>query len=161
MDLSDRDELFWSKVDRRGSDDCWVWLGSRNRQGYGHFWDVDRRVMGLAHRWSHNRFVRDVGPGLIGGRGTVIRHTCDNPPCVNPRHLVAGTQQDNMRDAVDRGRTGDHRGERNGRAKLSPEIVAAIRSAAVGQYGERSRLAREFGISTGHVSKILAGTCWT
>lgn len=86
-------------VDR--SDDCWIWLGPRNPLGYGWLnvagpWG--RRI--YAHRWSWQHHNKQQVP-----EGFVIRHTCDNPPCVNPDHLLIGTQRDNLRDMVARNRT--------------------------------------------------------
>lgn len=60
--------------------------------------------------------------------GQVVRHTCDNPLCINPEHLVAGTHADNVQDRVERGRSA--KGERNGRAKLTPAQVLEIRASS-------------------------------
>ena len=88
---------FWSKVDRAG--DCWIWTGELNNHGYGRFatWTGGRRVRYLAHRLAF-----ELTQGPLGA--LVARHTCDNPPCCNPEHLEVGTQADNLRDAVSRGR---------------------------------------------------------
>lgn len=157
---SDLIRRFWEKVRVEG--DCWVWTAARNRQGYGQFWDPQRRTMGLAHRFAYEKFVGELvhhrfQPGSVG---EVVCHRCDNPACVRPDHLFIGTQLDNMRDAVNKGRIRDSSGVRNGRAKLSPDDVTAIRSSVTGRHGERSALARRWGISTGHVSKILKGDVW-
>lgn len=152
---------FWGKVRVEG--DCWVWTAARNRQGYGQFWDPRRRTMGLAHRFAYENYVGELSRHRFqsGSSGDVVCHRCDNPACVRPDHLFLGTQRDNMQDAVTKGRIRRSPGARNGRAKLSPGDVAQIRSSATGRYGERSRLARQWGISTGHVSKILNGSAWT
>jgi hypothetical protein len=88
-----------------------------------------------------------------------VCHTCDNPPCVNPDHLFLGTHGDNMRDSSVKGRQG-HPGEQNGRAVLTAAQVADIRARATGAYGELSALAREYGVGTGTMSKILKRQTW-
>jgi hypothetical protein len=85
---------FFSKV--AFTDDCWLWQGTTNN-GYGLF-----RVRGktrLAHRVA---FAIEHG---YTPAGMVVMHRCDNPPCVNPDHLVLGTQRGNMQDAVAKGRS--------------------------------------------------------
>jgi hypothetical protein len=85
---------FWSKVDTSG--DCWVWTAARNRQGYGHFKRDGKWVK--ATRWIYEQATGPIPPGHD------IRHGCDNPPCVRPSHLSTGTDLDNSRDRVERGR---------------------------------------------------------
>lgn len=85
------DARFWDFVDKSAGPGCWLWTGTRNRQGYGMF---GRR---LAHRVS-----LALAEGPIP-EGKFALHRCDNPPCVNPKHLYAGTASDNMRDALARG----------------------------------------------------------
>jgi len=93
-------DRFWSQVDRRGDDECWEWQGAKTGDGYGGFWDGTKSSM--AHRVS---FV--IANGITPN---VCRHTCDNRSCVNPNHLLDGTQADNVRDAVERGRQGRYVG---------------------------------------------------
>ena len=91
----------------------------------------------------------------------VVRHKCDNPRCVNPEHLEGGTHQDNMDDMKKRNRAGDCRnfGAANGRTKLNPCDVAAIRKSYI--RGSRthglSTLAKQFSISTSQVRRIVKG----
>lgn len=95
--LADR---FWAKVDKRGPDECWLWTGCRKKAfGYGKIGEgrMGQRTL-LAHRVSW-----EITNGSIPD-GAMVLHRCDNPPCVNPRHLFLGDQLDNMRDMVSKGR---------------------------------------------------------
>ena len=92
---------FWTKVDRRGPDECWPWTGACIPKGYGSLGpvEVDGHMQSQvgAHRVSF--FLEH------GFWPKITRHTCDNPPCVNPRHLLDGNTRSNARDMVDRGRS--------------------------------------------------------
>lgn len=87
---------FWSKVDKRGPDECWLWMGARNPQGPGYFEGHEYGT--AAHRVAY-QLVKGPIP-----QGMVVRHKCDMPPCVNPAHLEIGTRADNVQDRVSRGR---------------------------------------------------------
>lgn len=93
---------FWQRVDKSG--DCWLWTGEKNRFGYGRFivWHDGTRTRILAHRLALHLIGEDLAPEAV------VMHTCDNPPCVNPRHLSIGTQADNIRDCVAKGRADLH-----------------------------------------------------
>lgn len=87
------DKLFWNKVDT--SSDCWIWMGLKNEHGYG---IVSRDgVRYRAHRWAWF-LAYGIHPALN------LCHTCDNPPCVNPLHLIDATQSFNVRDCINKGR---------------------------------------------------------
>jgi hypothetical protein len=92
---------FWKKADRsqHSPGGCWLWIGARNNLGYGVF-AVELRPtrLALAHRVA---FALAVGPVP---RGLVVRHRCDTPSCVNPDHLLLGTQKHNVADCIERGR---------------------------------------------------------
>ena len=90
-------DRFWERVDKTG--DCWLWTGSLNATGYGTIGKGGRgNGIYLAHRVSFELHHGPIPDGLF------VIHSCDNPPCVNPAHLRAGTSRDNMQDAISRGR---------------------------------------------------------
>jgi len=91
---------FFSKIETRNNG-CWEWVASKNRAGYGKFnYPTGKDKAIGAHVASYRYFYGDVPEGME------IRHTCDNPSCVNPIHLIPGTSQDNSNDMVERGRWG-------------------------------------------------------
>ena len=85
---------FWSKVDKRGPDECWNWLAGKHDRGYGHFYF--RGDNWRAHRVSLILAGTEV-PRYDGGSsgGLVVDHACGNTGCVNPAHLRVVTQGDN------------------------------------------------------------------
>lgn len=92
----------------------------------------------------------------------VVRHTCDNPRCINPEHLIGGTQSDNVQDRVVRGRGAIQRGEQHGRAKLSNETVEIIKRRYIPKcpVNGGAALAKEFNVHQGTISKIMTGKSW-
>lgn len=91
---------FIKKILFSGQNDCWIWTGSKYPLGYGRL--TSRQY---AHRYSYQFYY-----GNIPADCPIIMHTCDNPSCVNPRHLIAGTMMDNMHDRDRKGRSrGFHR----------------------------------------------------
>lgn len=85
-------DRFYRYVKMADPESCWEWQSTRNNSGYGKFWLHGRTD--LAHRVSYR-----IANGPIPN-GHQIRHMCDNPTCVNPRHLLTGTGKQNARDAM-------------------------------------------------------------
>lgn len=134
---------------------CWVWTGRRSRKGYGrkNFTTAKLKFMYPAHRLA---FLIANGIANWDELPPVIRHTCDNPPCIRPSHLIGGTQKDNVRDMFQRGRANRPTGERNGTAKLTRPEVIAIRAST----NTLKEIASAFGVSITTIWKIRKGESW-
>lgn len=165
------EERFWRQVDRSGGPDaCWPWTGSRFHFGHGNVWVGGR-----------NRPAHRIAVLLVTGKEPegVGRHTCDNPPCCNPAHIVEGTQGDNVRDRSVRGRTSRHggsaRGERNGTythpeslargtrqpgAKLTDEAVREMRRLFDDGEHTTYQLADAYGVSQALAYQVVCRRAW-
>jgi predicted XRE-type DNA-binding protein len=121
---------------------CWLWIGSSDKDGYGRIGrEVSSDGIMPAHRASYQIYVCEPGESHV-------LHKCDNPSCVNPDHLWLGDRFDNMTDSAKK--------LRNGKRKLSLEIVADIKTKRVCQ----NAFSKLYGISQSHVSRIQNGAVW-
>ena len=138
---------FWAKVKRGAPNDCWPYMGYREKgSGYGHFgiageiFNANRVAFFLTHGYWPN----------------VCRHTCDYRPCCNPTHLLDGTQEDNMRDMAERGRR--VRGDGSPIAVLREKDVSVIK-ALLATHSDK-QLAAQFGCSDSTIWNIRVGNSW-
>lgn len=131
---------------------CTEWLWSRFPDGYGRIKHKGRDVP--VHRLA---YCQANGIDMESIKGLVVRHKCDNKGCCNPDHLEIGSQRDNMRDKIERGRANSPRGESNGSSVLTDAQVEEMRSKYTGQRGQKSALSREYGISISQGHLILSG----
>src|SRR5258708_39753114 len=107
-------ETFWARVDMSGGPDaCWPWTKGCGTFGYGLVFRVEDGRNVPAHCVAWELVNGPLPPGDFG------LHSCDNPPCCNPRHIFPGTQVDNLRDRNQKGRANTARGEAQGAAKLN------------------------------------------
>lgn len=135
---------------------CWEWTGNIDSNGYGRL-SVGGKTT-LAHRYSYYIHCGD----LIDGE--VVRHSCDNPPCVNPKHLIQGSQNENMQDAIQRNRWSPNhgkydrfRGEKHFRSVVSDKEANTIRSLFVPhsyEFGTQA-LAKKFNCSRSTIRRII------
>ena len=144
---------FWSKVKKTKK--CWIWNSSKFTDGYGRFKIkiggvyYSRRSHRLSYAWS----VGLDNDRLVNG---IVIHSCDNPLCVNPKHLSIGTVQDNIDDCIRKGRRVYSFGERNGMSKLTQKQVCDIRkSEKSGVY-----LSNKYNVSVAQVSRIRNRKRW-
>lgn len=124
---------------------CWEWPGRRDRKlGYA---QVGSKK---GHRLAYELFNGPIPPGLH------VCHKCDNPPCMNPEHLFAGTAKDNMQDKVKKGR-----GRRRGfSTKLTEDDVRQIRVMRFGGGFTLKQIGERFGVSHEAVRLICGGKTW-
>lgn len=154
----------WTRIEQRGPDECWPWTHSTDPDGYG-----VQKIAGK--RWRVARWVltQKVGPLQPD---EVTRHTCDNPICCNPNHLLRGYPVDNARDMVSRhrqNRGSDHwtvrnpegvQGENNSAAKLTVQQVSEIRRRYATGGVTQVALAEQFGVDQAHISSIVRRKAW-
>jgi hypothetical protein len=154
------EQRFYNGIIKRDNG-CWEWQGAISTCGYAQFAELinetDKRrryKTARVHNWAYRNFKGNIPEGFE------VCHKCDNTICVNPEHLFIGTHLDNMSDSSKKGRQGVNKADSNGRSKLTSEIVEIIRNKTIWHHGERSRLAREFGVTPATISKLLKGDTW-
>lgn len=135
---------FWSKVKvihHSKSKQCWDWQGGKLKNGYGMASLSDGKCgTMLAHR-----YVASLREDI---EGKVVMHTCDNPSCVRPDHLVVGTWSENSVDSIKKNRW---------QQVLTETAVEDIRTKQISQkaYGKK------YGITEGHVGAVQRGDSWS
>lgn len=142
-------DKFWSLVDVRGKDECWLWtrpLAAKDGRGYYSY---------LGKVWPVHQFSYIITNGEIKNQ---INHTCDVPHCCNPNHLYDGTQQQNIKDRDSRKRRNIF-GDRNPRAKLSMSAVREIRNLNKEGYSY-SKLAAKYNVSKTTIAYAVRGGTW-
>lgn len=146
---------FWKRVRKGKPDECWPWLGGRHvaRKNYGALMFDGK--MQKAHRVAYSITFGAVPKDLF------VCHRCDNQQCCNPRHLFAGTNRQNIDDAIAKGRI--PKGEQRSRSKLTDAIVLAMRAAhGNGQLTTHvaRRFAKQVGCSVFTASLAIRGKTW-
>lgn len=149
------DTSFWAKVIVRGDDECWEWTACKDECGYGV--KIMQRRKYKAHRLSwilHNH--QEIPFGLYAC------HKCDNPSCVNPKHIFLGTQKDNMDDMYRKGRQGTgfgQLGEVHHSSILTVAIVNEARCRA--RSGEKvTSIAKSMNLPYHTLKCAVNGTTW-
>ena len=142
-------ERLYEGIDRSDPDACWSFAGAKDEGGYG-WCSFSLAGTKKAHRLSAWLAGDDV-------EDKVVLHTCDNPSCVNPAHLVTGTHEQNEADKDAKGRRPI--GERHGAARLTEADARSIVERVAGGEARRS-VAASLGVSTSLISAIMSGRAW-
>jgi hypothetical protein len=135
--------------------DCIEWQGPKDRYGYGM-----KSFQGRTRPAHRAVYCETHGISYKNLRAQVIRHGCDNPGCVNPQHLIAGTHAENSQDMVDRDRS--CRGERHYNRKLTEAAVLEARNLYTYNHPEFScpALALRYGVTKSALWQALIGATW-
>ena len=133
---------------------CWLWQGQKHSQGYGQLWIEGRRKKILkAHRVAANLFL-----GMALDSPLKVCHRCDHPSCVNPEHLWLGTQAENNRDRMAKGRNANQDGENGWSWKLTSQQVSEIKELYRQGSISQTALAERYGVKQPQISRIILGT---
>ena len=131
-------------------DECWPWIAGRDENNYG---VVSRNGR---TRYAHREVYKFFNGPISSTK--VVRHTCDNPPCCNPAHLIDGSQADNVNDSIERGRRSSL-GEDNPKARLTASEATGIRDAF--SHGESYQsLAQRYNVSISTIHDITKFRTW-
>ena len=139
-------DRFYNKVNTSDPSGCHLWTAYKNADGYGRF------ALNEKNRRAH-RVAWELVKGTIPA-GLCVLHKCDVRACVNPEHLFLGTAADNVRDMMEKGRSG--KGEANGPAKLTEAAVLAIRADS----RSLRKIAADYGVHWTTVSRIKIRKLW-
>lgn len=147
-------QRFESRFLRGRADECWNWNAAKNMHGYGVIRFGGRNW--LAHRYSYKLYVGDIPLGQL------VLHACDNPACVNPKHLHLGTHRENTHEMIVRGRVARNTapiGERSYRAKHTDKQIRAF-WVDVSSGMKLSKAARKHGVAYAVAAQISSGRAW-
>jgi hypothetical protein len=151
-------EKFGSNVDFKflsngdlDHDACWDWVGSRDKSDYGRF-RINGKQTGT-HRVAYMMEIGDIPWGYC------VCHKCDNPSCVNPKHLWVGTDQDNTNDKVSKNR--QLQGSNHHSAKL---IESDVREILINiynnQYISTVQIYNDYDVTSAAINDMLRGKSW-
>jgi len=133
-------------------DPCMFWKGAKNNKGYG-----------VLRRKGENFLVHRLSFVVLGGNklkpGKEITHICNNPSCINPRHLIQDSHKKNMQYMFQQNRRKSAVGERVGCSKLTAEKVLEIRILRKAGWSF-NRLVKKFGVSRSTIRAVCSGKTW-
>jgi hypothetical protein len=151
MDMNKLKKKFCERVNKNTGSECWEWVGSISSNGYGKY--LFEGKFYLAHRLSYMLLISDIP------KNKLVLHKCDNPKCVNPKHLYVGTQKDNMQDKVRRGRMPCMSGENSPSSKLTWKKIEQAKKLSHEGSSLRS-IGKMFNVHHWTIGLALKGKTW-
>jgi hypothetical protein len=139
-------DRFWRSVKKTKG--CWLWTAGKDTNGYGQF--SIKSVATSVHRFSYELHFGEIKHDNTY-HGICVLHKCDTPSCVNPDHLVLGTQLDNIKDRDSKMRMAH---------KISRETAEKIRGEYIPYKVSQYTLGKKYGISRGTVEDIIHKRIW-
>lgn len=142
---------FLLRVGKATPTGCTEWTGALKKKWHGQWRNAEGGIE-LTHRAAWRLFVGPIPEGMY------VLHKCDNPACVNPKHLFLGSQSDNLKDmwTKDRAKPGVSLGEKHGMSKLTADLVLEIRSSTE----SGASLARRMGVTQTTISEVRRRKTW-
>lgn len=141
----------------RQENGCLIWQGATQKgRGYGQAM-IDYKPW-LVHRYVVWYNIKDLMP-LAEFELVVVRHSCDTPPCIEPSHLLVGSQGDNLQDAYDRNRR-SAKGQDNAFSKFTELEIREIRDKYASGLYTQVQLANEYGTPQANISSIVLRKSW-
>ena len=149
-------DRFMDKVSPEPNSGCWLWTAFTRKDGYGQFRFEGRTQ--AAHRVAWQLYNGPLDRGASGS-GVCVLHKCDNPACVNPDHLFTGSNADNVKDMVAKGRNQKCMGQDASMAKLTDADIITIRLLA--RMGKpQNEIATMFNVDNSTISDIKRRKSW-
>lgn len=168
--VEENKERFYGKFDVKSNNECWVWKGGLDKDGYGKF-NVklkNRFITKSAHRISF-----ELTNGEILDEVKIL-HSCDNPSCVNPFHLLSGTHKQNMQDMKEKGRAAkgnnngkrlypekNKKGEENKASKLTEKDVKEICDLLKNKVFNNVEISKLYCVHVDTIWRIKSGKIWS
>ena len=145
---------FWERVKAQtviNEKGCHIFTGTKDECGYGRIWQGKKLVR--LHRAMYEKLHGEIPKGLV------ILHKCDVPACINPNHLLLGTQGDNVEDMIQKKRNNPSIGSKHGMAKLTESDIPKIKQRL--NDGETCvAIAKDYGVSDNMIRHIKMGRSW-
>lgn len=134
--------------------DCWEWQGAKNAKGYGLITFYDK-ASGKRRCTSAHRYMYALKKRIKLQRSECVCHRCDNPACINPRHMFVGSPKDNMQDMIAKGRRAKRHAYHHRVKTIPNEVAEGIRNEPEGK--RPGWIAAKYNVSVSYVSKIRTG----